>query len=219
MVLALCVEPQLKCFGRKTKQLQGHIVTDVVTRVTCSQPPAGLNPKAPQGDRIARRGVAWSQMMSSWHGMRNTTKQMTPTNRGICSRCVMMNVTKRVLTHGSPSCVVQHVDCVILDDGGFLLMSNQEDYITQVRRHQPAHSLGVVVLNHSMKLVIWWNHVETTCGIHGLWKVHPCTPDRFIKKKKKSSYFICTVVYGKTSYRGCSSVGKAVLNFVIGILQ
>uniref|UniRef100_A0A8B9JGQ0 Calcium voltage-gated channel auxiliary subunit alpha2delta 1 n=1 Tax=Astyanax mexicanus TaxID=7994 RepID=A0A8B9JGQ0_ASTMX len=28
---------------------------------------------------------------------------------------------------------VCHVDCVILDDGGFLLMSNQEEYITQVR--------------------------------------------------------------------------------------
>jgi len=26
----------------------------------------------------------------------------------------------------------QQVDCVILDDGGFLLMSNQDDYITQV---------------------------------------------------------------------------------------
>uniref|UniRef100_W5JZW8 Calcium voltage-gated channel auxiliary subunit alpha2delta 1 n=1 Tax=Astyanax mexicanus TaxID=7994 RepID=W5JZW8_ASTMX len=26
----------------------------------------------------------------------------------------------------------QHVDCVILDDGGFLLMSNQEEYITQI---------------------------------------------------------------------------------------
>lgn len=25
------------------------------------------------------------------------------------------------------------MDCVILDDGGFLLMSNQEDYITQVK--------------------------------------------------------------------------------------
>ncbi len=26
----------------------------------------------------------------------------------------------------------QQVDCVILDDGGFLLMSNQDEYITQV---------------------------------------------------------------------------------------
>nr|XP_029490936.1 voltage-dependent calcium channel subunit alpha-2/delta-1-like [Oncorhynchus nerka] len=28
----------------------------------------------------------------------------------------------------------KHVDCVILDDGGFLLMSNQDEYITQVNR-------------------------------------------------------------------------------------
>lgn len=26
----------------------------------------------------------------------------------------------------------QHVDCVILDDGGFLLMSNRDDYIPEV---------------------------------------------------------------------------------------
>lgn len=26
----------------------------------------------------------------------------------------------------------QHVDCVILDDGGFLLMSNQDEYISLV---------------------------------------------------------------------------------------
>ncbi|KAG7266247.1 hypothetical protein CRUP_019719 [Coryphaenoides rupestris] len=28
----------------------------------------------------------------------------------------------------------KHVDCVLLDDGGFLLMSNQEEYITQTVR-------------------------------------------------------------------------------------
>lgn len=26
----------------------------------------------------------------------------------------------------------QHVDCVILDDGGFLLLSNQDEYISLV---------------------------------------------------------------------------------------
>lgn len=30
----------------------------------------------------------------------------------------------------------QLVDCVILDDGGFLLMSNQEEYISLVSHHQ-----------------------------------------------------------------------------------
>lgn len=30
------------------------------------------------------------------------------------------------------SSVCQHVDCVILDDGGFLLMSNQDEYISLV---------------------------------------------------------------------------------------
>lgn len=29
---------------------------------------------------------------------------------------------------------LQHVDCVILDDGGFLLMSNQDEYISLVSR-------------------------------------------------------------------------------------
>lgn len=31
----------------------------------------------------------------------------------------------------------QYVDCVILDDGGFLLMSNQDEYIGQVRVQVP----------------------------------------------------------------------------------
>lgn len=30
------------------------------------------------------------------------------------------------------SSLCQHVDCVILDDGGFLLLSNQDDYISLV---------------------------------------------------------------------------------------
>lgn len=30
---------------------------------------------------------------------------------------------------------MQHVDCVILDDGGFLLMSNQDEYINLVSYH------------------------------------------------------------------------------------
>lgn len=37
------------------------------------------------------------------------------------------------------SCV-QHVDCVILDDGGFLLMSNQDEYISLVSNNQPFSS-------------------------------------------------------------------------------
>lgn len=32
--------------------------------------------------------------------------------------------------------ILQHVDCVILDDGGFLLMSNKDEYITLVSYHQ-----------------------------------------------------------------------------------
>uniref|UniRef100_A0A8C9TG31 Calcium voltage-gated channel auxiliary subunit alpha2delta 1 n=1 Tax=Scleropages formosus TaxID=113540 RepID=A0A8C9TG31_SCLFO len=32
------------------------------------------------------------------------------------------------------SLTLQHIDCVILDDGGFLLMSNQDDYISQIGR-------------------------------------------------------------------------------------
>lgn len=31
------------------------------------------------------------------------------------------------------SSLYQHVDCVILDDGGFLLLSNQDEYISLVR--------------------------------------------------------------------------------------
>lgn len=38
-----------------------------------------------------------------------------------------------LLCHSCLLCFDQHVDCVILDDGGFLLMSNQDEYITQVR--------------------------------------------------------------------------------------
>lgn len=30
------------------------------------------------------------------------------------------------------SSLCQHVDCVILDDGGFLLLSNQDEYISLV---------------------------------------------------------------------------------------
>lgn len=33
----------------------------------------------------------------------------------------------------------QQVDCVILDDGGFLLMSNQDEYITQVDIYSQCH--------------------------------------------------------------------------------
>lgn len=32
--------------------------------------------------------------------------------------------------------ILQHVDCVILDDGGFLLMSNQDEYINLVSYYQ-----------------------------------------------------------------------------------
>ncbi|KAJ3597065.1 hypothetical protein NHX12_003465 [Muraenolepis orangiensis] len=44
---------------------------------------------------------------------------------------VKLNVTAWMNTFINATLKVNHVDCVILDDGGFLLMSNQEDYITQ----------------------------------------------------------------------------------------
>uniref|UniRef100_A0A8C5A8R7 Calcium voltage-gated channel auxiliary subunit alpha2delta 1 n=1 Tax=Gadus morhua TaxID=8049 RepID=A0A8C5A8R7_GADMO len=45
---------------------------------------------------------------------------------------VKLNVTSWMNTFISATLKVNHVDCVILDDGGFLLMSNQEEYITQI---------------------------------------------------------------------------------------
>uniref|UniRef100_A0A8C7PBG2 Calcium voltage-gated channel auxiliary subunit alpha2delta 1 n=1 Tax=Oncorhynchus mykiss TaxID=8022 RepID=A0A8C7PBG2_ONCMY len=45
---------------------------------------------------------------------------------------VKLNVSVWMNSFMNATIKVNHVDCVILDDGGFLLMSNQDEYITQI---------------------------------------------------------------------------------------
>uniref|UniRef100_A0AAY4CY94 VWFA domain-containing protein n=1 Tax=Denticeps clupeoides TaxID=299321 RepID=A0AAY4CY94_9TELE len=57
----------------------------------------------------------------------------------LVSKAVNLNIDGVVLKpagelHSILFSLLQHVDCVILDDGGFLLMSNQDKYIVQIGR-------------------------------------------------------------------------------------